>query len=291
MSASLRACNLCGEEKRVHFLFKRSSYTIAKCENCGLVYLSNIPEKAKLDELYSATFFRSSSKFNTAENNPSWVNARKRVECALKTPEIGKQAWLDIGCATGDFLLAAKPYVAELFGTDVSDYALEQARARGLENLQLGDLASLAYPSERFDLVGMWDVLEHVTDPNAALRKVFGYLRPGGYLVLSTGDVDSLSSRLTGRFWHLMIPPFHTYFFSKKTITRYLQQAGFAEIEISYPSKVVPLDFMFVKTLRLISPRLGQRSAPFFQKLGLGRIRLPINLFDIMTVRARKPKA
>lgn len=288
MTVSFRPCNLCGEQTDIRFFYKRNGYQIVRCNHCGLVYLSDVPTSEKLDALYSEAFFTSSSKFDTAENNPSWVNASKRVEWALKAPGVGTAAWLDVGCATGDFLLAAKPRVSELHGTDVSVYALEQARARGLQHLKQGDFASLSYPAASFDLIAMWDVLEHIVDPADALRKAFGYLRPGGYLALSTGDIESFSSRLTGRFWHLMIPPFHTYYFSKETITRYLQQTGFVDVEISYPSKVVPLDFMLEKSLRLISPTLSRRVAPALAKLGLGRLRLPINLFDIMTVRARK---
>lgn len=253
------------------------------------MYVGKLPSTEALAELYSVTFFGSSSKFDAADNSPSMVNARDRVSQIMALPSIGVQAWLDVGCATGEFLLAGRGFAQELHGTDISAYAIDVARRRGLENLQAGSFSALEYSPARFDLITMWDLIEHVEDPATVLRKAFEYLKPGGYLVLSTGDVESLTSRLMGRFWHLMIPPFHTYFFSRRTIERYLRTAGFTEIRVTYPGKVVPLDFMLEKAARLVSPRLSQRVQPLLRRLKLGRVRLSVNLFDIMTVHARKP--
>ena len=285
---SLRPCNLCGEQTALRILYCRFGHTIVRCENCSLVYLDEIPSSETLESLYAKGFFES-SKFSAGENSSSYRNALARVEWALALPGIRKGRWLDLGCATGDFMLAAGKQVAEVHGSDVSAYAIQQAQVRGLANTQAGDFARLEYPTGNFDFISMWDLIEHLPDPRAALDKVLRLLRPGGYLAISTGDVGSMVARLSGRFWHLMIPPFHIYFFSRRTIHRYLKQAGFKDVRISFPGKHVPLDFLFEKSLRLVSPARSAKVARHIYCSPLGKVKLPINFFDIMTVSARKP--
>ncbi len=289
MKSELRPCNLCGQKNKIHPLYKRFGYQIVRCKNCGLVYLLDAPSGKQLGRLYSKTFFTASSKFDASENNPGHINARKRIDWILSFPRIKTAAWLDIGCATGDFLRAAAPFVGKLHGNDVSAYAIKIGGQRGLKNMRQGNFASLKYPAQKFDVVSMWDLIEHVSDPQLTLAQAYRVLKPGGYIVLSTGDVESLAALITGRFWHLMIPPLHIYFFSKRTIRSYLQKSGFKNVEIFYPGKVVPLDFLIEKTFRLISPGLGRAVSSGLKHLNLAKIHLPINFFDIMTIRARKP--
>ncbi len=174
-------------------------------------------------------------------------------------------------------------------GVELSPIATAQAHRRG-NDVTTGDFLDVDVPTGKFDLVSMWDYVEHVPDPAASLRKALGLLKPGGYLALSTGDVDSRMARASGRFWHLMIPPKHLYSFSPGTITRLLAAAGFEAIEIHRPGKRVPLDFALWKLTSLAAPGLGRGVLRACVALGLGRIAPRINLGDIMTVYARKPQ-
>jgi ubiquinone/menaquinone biosynthesis C-methylase UbiE len=282
-----RPCNFCGEQTKLSVLYQRFGQEIIKCGNCTLVFVSQIPSKEVLGELYDDAFFES-SKFSQNTNSPGYRNAEARVRRALILPSIGTARWLDVGCATGDFMLAANKKVQEVHGSDISVFAIERARERGLVNTRVGVFDDLDYPKEHFDLVSMWDLLEHVVDPATTLRKAHATLKIGGYLLISTGDKESFLARITGRFWHLMIPPVHLYFFSKKTIRGYLEKAGFLDIKISYPGKRAPLDFLIEKLFRLINPTFARKIAPYLYKSQLGKIGLPVNLFDIMTISARK---
>ena len=64
----------------------------------------------------------------------------------------------------------------------------------------------------------MWDVIEHLPDPRRTVEAAWERLRPGGLLALSTGDVGSMAARLHGRDWSLMTPPWHQFYFSRKTM-------------------------------------------------------------------------
>lgn len=269
-------------------LFRKGSYSIVRCKACSLVYSHEVPTPAELEKIYSESFFMVGEKFTGESKSPSFVNARQRVKELLSLPGLGTNRWLDVGCATGEFVLAAEPYVAEVKGVEMSPYAAERARARGIGNVTQGDFLEVDLDPRGFDVVCMWDFIEHVPDPAANLRKAFDILNTGGHLVLTTGDVESVVARLMGRYWHLMIPPRHLYFFSPETMGRMLKKAGFGSVSITRPGKRVPLDFAAWKLTNLLLPAVSPVALRLSRSLRLGRIAPFVNLFDIMTIHARK---
>jgi hypothetical protein len=104
-------------------------------------------------------------------------------------------------------------------------------------------------------------------------------MRPGARLLLTTGDIGSLSARAAGRRWRLMTPPQHLWFFSRTTLGTLLERAGFRVCAVDRPSKLVPLSLMAYQALRM----LGARSPESLRAVP-GHVRL--NLFDTMRVVA-----
>lgn len=285
----LRSCNLCRETQKIHPVFTKNKYLIVRCENCGLVYVDAIPTSDELRAIYGGDFFTLSAKFKGGETGPAFQNAKIRVDRILSLPGVGREAWLDVGCATGEFVAQAQRHIGEVVGVELSEFAVQQAKAQYGVTVLNGDFLTTELDPGRYDVITAWDFIEHVQDPAATLEKMHRLLRPGGCLILSTGDIASISSRLAGKFWHLMIPPKHLYFFSKDTIRTYLERAGFLDINISYPGKYVPLDFIVWKFFAQISSNSGRRVASALERINLGKLVLPVNLFDIMEVQARKP--
>ena len=259
-----------------------------RCRVCGLQYVNELPAPAELRTIYGEEFFHVGRKFSGHPASAGLINARQRVEAVRRLLAVGRRRWLDVGCAIGDFLACAASVVDEVSGIELSAFAAKKARERDLD-VTTGDFLQAKVPRAAFDVVSMWDYVEHVPDPAASLEKAFDILKPGGYLALSTGDVDSLFARLVGRFWHLMIPPRHLYFFSPVTIRRLLTAAGFDQVQIFHPGKRVPLDFAAWKLATMTFPSLSAAVVQRCERLGLGRVAPPVNLFDIMTVYARKP--
>ena len=282
-----RPCGCCGETRQLSPRFTKDGYAIVRCGVCGLQYVNQLPAPAELRTIYGEAFFHVGRKFSGHPASAGLINARQRVEAVRRLPAVGRRRWLDVGCATGDFPACAVSVVDEMSGIELSAYAAEKARERNLD-VTTGDFLQTEVSRAAFDVVSMWDYIEHVPDPASNLEKAFDVLKPGGYLALSTGDVDSLLSRLAGRFWHLMIPPRHLYFFSPVTIRRLLTAAGFDVVKIGRPGKRVPLDFAAWKLTTMTVPSLSASVVQACGRLGLGRVAPPVNLFDIMTVYARK---
>src|SRR5439155_6595773 len=107
---------------------------------------------------------------------------------------------LDVGCALGDFLMEAKDAGWDVEGVEISHYAAQRARARGLR-VTAGRLEELDLPAASFDVITLYDAIEHLTDPVATLAAVHRLLVPGGLLHLVTPYVGRVQARLLGRHW------------------------------------------------------------------------------------------
>ena len=103
----------------------------------------------------------------------------------------------------------------------------------------------------------------------------------GGVVALSTGDRESLAARVSGKRWHLLTPRHHNFFFTASTLTRLLERSGFHVVWLGHPGARYSLAHLAHKGLpAAVSERVARSR--------LRRVSLPVNLFDIVTVVARK---
>jgi 2-polyprenyl-3-methyl-5-hydroxy-6-metoxy-1,4-benzoquinol methylase len=143
---------------------------------------------------------------------------------------------LDLGCATGLFLHElCQGGQWQGIGLDINEGALAAARRQAVDVL-CGEASDLGLRSGFFDMVTMWDVIEHVPDPIGALAEVYRILRPGGVLLLSTVNGESWQARLWGRHWVGWDVPRHLQVFSSQTLCRLLENTGFEVVRrFSFP--------------------------------------------------------
>src|SRR5207249_10956114 len=120
--------------------------------------------------------------------------------------------------------------------------AVDVARDRGLP-VTCGTILDLARTRAQFDVITMWDVIEHLPDPAGALETMRRLLRPGGLLAISTMDVDAPVARLLGRRWPWYMQ-MHLWYFSRRTLTRMVQASGYDVIGIRRHCRVVRLGYV-----------------------------------------------
>jgi 2-polyprenyl-3-methyl-5-hydroxy-6-metoxy-1,4-benzoquinol methylase len=138
----------------------------------------------------------------------------------------GEGRVLDYGCSIGKYVaqMAAAGWKAE--GMDLVPDAVATGRAAGL-NLRVGTLPGTAVEPGQYDLVTMWHVLEHVPSPKATLEAIRGILKPRGRVALVCPLSDSLAARWTGAAWYGLDVPRHLTHFTRPTLRRHLEAAGF----------------------------------------------------------------
>ena len=262
-------------------LYSVAGCGIVQCLQCELVFVKgdSIPPQG-LETLYTEAYFEGGASDGYTDYNASEGVLRRQARRTLLHIRryCPHGALLEIGCAYGFFLLEAKRYF-QTRGVEISQFAAEQSRRRGLD-VVTGDFAALKLPVQSSDVVCLFDCIEHLQRPFDNLQQVHQVLRSQGVVALTTGDIGSFYARVTGKHWRLMTPPQHLFFFSRSTLTRLLRKVGFKVLDVTYPWKLVPWQLV----LHQISPRLKHALEPL-GRLPLG---LHVNLFDAMLIIAQK---
>lgn len=288
----LWSCRIC-KSTDIKVLFAKEGFDIAKCNNCTLVFLDFEPDANFFTEYYSKDFFNDpGTKHAYSDYEKESESLKKSFELRIKRMKKyiadNSVSLLDIGCATGTFL-EATPKSWNAHGIDVSEYATQMARNKGLD-VYTGVLENSPFFNQQFDVVTLWDTIEHVADPLNTIKQAYNITKPGGIVVLTTGDVESLISRMSGKYWHLFNIPQHLSFLSKKTITKCFNDAGLEVEEISYLPINLTLDYVL---FRFITFYKLDFVLPIYKKLkstGILDLQLNINLYDIMFAIGKKPK-
>jgi SAM-dependent methyltransferase len=139
---------------------------------------------------------------------------------------------LDVGFGAGALLKVFGNRGWEAHGVETSPLAVAQARAHGLHHVVEGDFLTLPYPTASFDVVFMFELLEHLPDPAPFLARAHALLRPGGLLYATTPNGAGLSGRLLGLSWSVARPPEHLHLFSPVSVRRLAERAGFARVRV-----------------------------------------------------------
>lgn len=191
---------------------------------------------------------------------------------------------LEVGCAYGFFLREAAAKF-EVTGIEIAEVAVEACKQAGLARVYCGTLDSVALDElGQFDIIVMLDVIEHLENPQCDMARLARMLRPGGVIVLSTGDFSAPVARLMQRRWRLMTPPQHLSFFTPKSIAGLARQNGLAVESLKHPWKLVPLALVAYQLKRMLG--LQRVALPDM----LNNIGIPLNLFDAMRATLRKPR-
>jgi SAM-dependent methyltransferase len=140
---------------------------------------------------------------------------------------------LDIGCGNGGWLLKLRTLGWRVEGVEFSAQACQQARAAGL-TVHQGSLVDAELPSEHFDVVRIWQTLEHVPDPAGVLREIARILKPGGQLLVGVPNAGGWLARAWGPLWFDLDVPRHLWHFTAPELRALVEQAGMRVDSIGY---------------------------------------------------------
>jgi len=230
----LTPCTLCGAD-RPRRLYRNFDRDISRCGSCGLVYAG--PLRLTREETwsrYSATYFHDEylPSYGVTNGNVDLAafDARYARTLASLRPFRQRGTLIEIGCAAGFFLKAAERDGWKVTGLELMQPAVEFARDRLGLTLRQEAVEDADLPAGAFDVVAIFEVIEHLSNPVATLRQRRALLRPGGCLVLSTPNVSSLTRRMLGRHWAVLNPGEHLHYFNERTLADALGRAGFVDV-------------------------------------------------------------
>ena len=235
------ACNLCGandfdvvyapryqeaKPEAIMETFRSSGDEIlvdqlVQCRACGLQYLtprlrSDVIIQGYQEGVDEAFISQNDARERTFSQSLNYIEKL----------EPGKGRLLDIGAAGGAFLGVASRRGWGFLGCEPNQWmAAWGSDHYGIE-IKAGTIFDLSLPSSEFDVVTLWDVLEHTPDPQAVLLECRRVLKPDGLLIVNYPDIHSLVARLMGRRWVFLLSV-HLYYFTPVTMRAMLERTGF----------------------------------------------------------------
>lgn len=231
--------------KTVYMLWENTHGRYVKCKNCHLIYVNPIEKASKINGDYSKM-----------ENNDAPIIRRSRLRAAKSQLGLIKKhkngtTLLDIGCGEGFFLFNASKAGYTTKGIEISQYAAEYAgREFGLD-VEVKPFEELQYPENYFDVVTLWQVLEHVPHPIVVLREVHRILKPEGLLVTSTPDIESIMAKIFRRKWW-SLRRLHINQFTAKTLTDMLKRAGFNNVFSTNYKEYISISMLAIPLLKYL---------------------------------------
>jgi len=212
-----------------------------RCRNCHLVYVNPIEGNGKINGDYSQRKSNDASIIRTSR-----LRAAKSQVQLIRKYGSGTNL-LDVGCGEGFFLFDASKMGYIVRGVELSQDAAEYARREFSLDVEAKSFEEVEFPESYFDVVTLWQVLEHVPYPLIILKKVHRILKPGGVVAVATPNFGGiLAKTLRKRWWN--IRELHINQFTADTLKNMLGSAGFEDMDtvcykehISLPMLVIPI--------------------------------------------------
>lgn len=222
-------CEVCGNKDINRFIsyIKKENYKLLKCEECSFVFIPLFYRKSIPYENY-----RDEEVLSEVRKGNNWLKYKRhslRISLLKKQKKKGKL--LDVGCGWGHFLYTAKKKGFDSLGIELSELMHSYATNDLNLNVLRQDFFKADVQENSFDIITMWDVLEHIENPKEALEKVNSLLKDDGIFVFQVPQIDSIVAKKQKENWS-MISIEHINYFSKATVETFLRNNGFEPIKI-----------------------------------------------------------
>lgn len=212
-------------------VFDLDVFPIVKCKQCGMIYV-NPRISLEANNKYYEFALTGDQNFLDKHFFETYSFHRKKIDRYIrmikKTKLEGRL--LDIGCGNGYFLTRARESGFQVEGQEISPLFINYCRQTLDLTVYSGELDSLDLPASSYDVITMFDVIEHVYTPGILLKECNRLLKPDGILVVTTHDIGNFLAKLYGVKWHMIYPVGHVWYFNHITLSSLLNKEMFKEL-------------------------------------------------------------
>ncbi len=228
-----------------------NTYVIKRCSHCNYIFVDPRPKQKEIDNYYK------NFDYKDADLSENRIRSDARISLKFISKYIkSTDTLLDLGCGRGYFMDEAKNQGWNTEGIDYSNKIVAYAR----EKLKLNVIKSDIYKftsKNKYQLITMNQVIEHVLDIDKLLEKIVSLLEPGGFIYIATPNIQSASARVFGNEFEYLIPPEHINYFSIETLKKLLAKYNFRVLGAStwgYPENLAGI----IK--RILKPKKNERT-------------------------------
>lgn len=213
---------------------------IVKCQKCGLIFTNPRPKPDLLRSLYYE-----GEDLNYIEQKEERIKNFEKVIKFIETFSPNGDI-LDIGCGAGFLLYVAKARNWQVKGIESNRFFANFARTRLNIDVINRNVEEIDFKSNSFDVIVMWDALEHLTDPYLVLSKAYSWLKKDGYIFINIPNTDSMYAKILKSRWWFMVS-MHLYHFSPSTINMFFKKIGFKYLRKKRHSQILKLGYLISK--------------------------------------------
>lgn len=222
-------CPVCDVDDSV-WVFDKAGFDFVKCRHCGLLYVNPQLTAEVQDSIYKQSKTADHwIKVQKKTKEQTW-NKEKKYSPALDElrriyPQGGRL--LDVGCSIGQFLSLARDEGWDVKGVELNADAAAIARRNYGLTVHEKKLEEAGFADSEFDVVTLWGVFEHLTDPNGMLQSIRCVLKKDGLVLLFVPNGHSLIIRMTREHNSTVSGRAHLWYFTPETMDKILRQNGF----------------------------------------------------------------
>jgi len=230
-------CQVCGNVGSLAFI--KNNYRILKCKRCNHYFTELKVTFEKVNEIYSDNYF-----YGGGDGYPDYTLER---DILIRQGEYYSQKIskfishgkvLDVGAAAGFILKGFENMGWQGVGIEPNVKMVEYGKKVLGIDLQQGTLETARF-DEKFDLIMLIQVIACLYSLNRSIKNAYDLLKPGGYVLIETGNTSSLTAKLFGKFWHEYCPPSTLNYFNKKNLDNLMNKFNFQKIKSGRPQKKI----------------------------------------------------
>ena len=221
------------------FLFESTSktFTLYSCEACRCLFLYPMPDSREIERFYPADYWwnaRRSGGLKKLESVYRKLALHDHIAFITKAAGVRGVDVLDVGCGSGTLLGLLKQRGFRVNGLDFSPEAAAIAKAENGVDVAVGSLEEAHFPAESFDVVTLFHVMEHVTNPRRVLAEVSRLLKPNGVAILQVPNIESWQFKIFGARWYGLDIPRHVIDYSRNSMLKLLADSGFVVTRVRH---------------------------------------------------------
>lgn len=257
---------------------------VVRCKKCGLAYINPRINTNLILKGYSEgedERFVSQAKGREA----TFAKSLRLIEKHIKRKNGKKGKILDVGTAGGSFLHVAKRAGWEVHGVEPNRWLCDWGKKHYGIDIKPGTIFDHTFSQDSFDVVTLWDVLEHTPDPKKVLEECRRLLKKDGLLVINYPDIGSWIARLMGRRWVFLLSV-HLFYFSRKTMRDILGRLGFEVVVFRPHFQMLGLGYL-ARRMNAYSKTLSRAGSFLAGALHIENVQIPYWLGQTLVI-ARK---